>query len=613
MVPRSAAVSVFKQRLSHCSGIITVPHRDEASVWVKTSPKAVEDQVPLPAATSFCRERARWLCDDTSASHDASGDGLAHPWCSFPSAGIYACTNLQSLSLKLENAPPAPVDFLALASLPRLGEVRLEHYGSYAPSSSSSPSSSNYSSSWISSKHIEALSHLPHLTSLALHPPSGFWHPNSAEALSYLPLLRNLKGLSITWGNASNTETLRGSSEAAALASCEQLSLQHCLARLTQLQHLDLKGAPVLALGVLFYLGQLRSLTAEALVAVDVLLPEPPPLPPVVEASIAAAEAAAVAAAAAAAAEAARAARLRSSAQEGLQEQEEQQQGDEPEQQQQQQQEEQQLDGQQHQQQQEEEDWFYFHHHHHHHQHHQQQQQAIAPGMPGGALDIYQLPLFDAAPGAAAEVDNPGTPTSSSSSSNPAAPFLPYLTKLQSLHPASNISWLLQQLEAPRLTHLSMVVRDQMDFAHLLDHRRSLVQLALLFLGSHSWHPIYLYHLPTCPMAQSLQVLELRGSFWLPKNLVVSLGVMEVPLRELVLQCKMALPCFLKLNKLSELRRLVLRNEGAAGVGVEVVRGRGKGRRRLGGDQDAVRCLELPGKLLPPKLQALEISNGWVC
>jgi hypothetical protein len=355
---------------------------------------------------------------------------------------------------------------------------------------------------------------------------------------------------------------------------------------------LDLKGAPVLALGVLFYLGQLRSLTAEALVAVDVLLPEPPPLPAIVQSSLAAAEAAAAVVAAVAAAEAEQAARLRTMGQEGSEQ--EQQQGDER--------------GQQQEPQQEEEDWFYFHHHHHHHQ----QQQGIAPGMPGGAVDIYQLHLLDAAVGAAAGAEIPGTPTSSSSS-NPGAPFLPYLTQLQSLHPASNISWLLQQVEAPRLTHLSMVVRDQMDFAHLLDHRRSLVQLALLFLGTHSWHPIYLYHLPTCPMAQSLQILELRGSFWLPKNLVVSLGVMEVPLKELVLQCKMALPCFSKLHKLGDLRKLVLRNEGVAGSGVECWKGRGKGKRRYGGDQEPVRCLELPGKLLPSKLQALEISNGWVC
>jgi hypothetical protein len=141
---------------------------------------------------------------------------------------------------------------------------------------------------------------------------------------------------------------------------------------------------------------------------------------------------------------------------------------------------------------------------------------------------------------------------------------------------------------------LGFVTRGPSDFARLLGQHGKLRTLHLAFAEEESWHPIAVVRLPTA--LPSLNSLTIEGSFWLPNSLIVALGVMDVPLEHLSLTCRLAPACLQRLQHLKRLKRLALHHVPAA-AGSK-------------GTTDAM--LQLPAKLLPPQLQELEISNGWI-
>lgn len=171
---------------------------------------------------------------------------------------------------------------------------------------------------------------------------------------------------------------------------------------------------------------------------------------------------------------------------------------------------------------------------------------------------------------------------------------LPHLQYVHAVHPASDISLLLQSTVTPQLSHLGFVTRGPSDFARLLGQHGKLRTLHLTFAAEESWHPIAVVRLPTA--LPSLNSLTIDGSFWLPNSLIVALGVMEVPLEHLSLTCRLAPACLQRLQHLKRLKRLALHHVPAP-AGSK-------------GATDAM--LQLPAKLLPPQLQELEISNGWI-
>lgn len=174
---------------------------------------------------------------------------------------------------------------------------------------------------------------------------------------------------------------------------------------------------------------------------------------------------------------------------------------------------------------------------------------------------------------------------------------LPNLLSVHAVHPASDISLLLQSTLTPQLSHLGFVTRGPSDFARLLGQHGKLRTLHLAFTEEEPWHPIAVVRLPTA--LPSLTSLTINSSFWLPNSLIVALGVMEVPLEHLSLTCKLAPACLQRLQHLKRLKRLALHHVPSAASG--------KGGK---GGNDAM--LQLPAKLLPPQLQELEISNGWI-
>lgn len=170
---------------------------------------------------------------------------------------------------------------------------------------------------------------------------------------------------------------------------------------------------------------------------------------------------------------------------------------------------------------------------------------------------------------------------------------LPCLQYVHAVHPVSDISLLLQSTVTPQLSHLGFVTRGPSDFARLLGQHGKLRTLHLAFTEEEPWHPIAVVRLPTA--LPSLRSLTIDGGFWLPNSLIVALGVMDVPLEHLSLTCRLAPPCLQRLQHLKQLKRLALHHvPPAAGSGANSA------------------MLQLPAKLLPPQLQELEISNGWI-
>lgn len=176
---------------------------------------------------------------------------------------------------------------------------------------------------------------------------------------------------------------------------------------------------------------------------------------------------------------------------------------------------------------------------------------------------------------------------------------LPHLRHLHVIHPGSDISLLLQGTKTPVLSTVGFVARSSGDFARLLSQhcRKEIRVLHLVFPSIEPWHTIAVVRLPTAlPMLQSL---TLEGGFWLPNSLIVGLGVMEVPLEELSIKCKLAVPCLDRLQHLSTVTKLGLHHVSAPP-----------------GPPDGLITkdvmLQLPAKLLPPGLRKLEISNGWI-
>lgn len=222
----------------------------------------------------------------------------------------------------------------------------------------------------------------------------------------------------------------------------------------------------------------------------------------------------------------------------------------------------------------------------------EQQQPLHAQPVLGAAGDAPapQPQPAGAAPGAGAGA----APAPSQQQQNGRWASLSHLQYVHAVHPASDISLLLQSTLTPQLSHLGFVTRGPSDFARLLGQHGKLRTLHLSFAEEESWHPIAVVRLPTA--LPSLNSLTIAGSFWLPNSLVVALGVMDVPLEHLSLTCRLAPPCLQRLQHLKRLKRLALHHvPSAAG-------GKGAG--------DAM--LQLPAKLLPPQLQELEISNGWI-
>jgi len=179
---------------------------------------------------------------------------------------------------------------------------------------------------------------------------------------------------------------------------------------------------------------------------------------------------------------------------------------------------------------------------------------------------------------------------------------LPDLQHVHAVHPASDISLLLQSTVTPQLSHLGFVTRGPSDFARLLGQHGKLCSLHLAFAEEESWHPIAVVRLPTA--LPCLHSLTIDGSFWLPNSLIVALGVMEVPLEHLSLTCRLAPTCLQRLQHLKKLKRLALHHVPSKPVASaprdKVAKGPNDG------------MLQLPAKLLPPQLQELEISNGWI-
>jgi hypothetical protein len=141
----------------------------------------------------------------------------------------------------------------------------------------------------ITPAHVRALTRLRHLSSLELAPQRGEWDAAACAALLQLSSLTGLTRLSITWGDATASAAAAQSGtanvlapnpgsiavlqpdleEAVAAALGPQLPLQHCLASLTGLQELELRGAPVVDVAVLQRLQALVCLHADALRVVD--------------------------------------------------------------------------------------------------------------------------------------------------------------------------------------------------------------------------------------------------------------------------------------------------------------------------------------------------------
>jgi hypothetical protein len=231
----------------------------------------------------------------------------------------------------------------------------------------------------------------------------------------------------------------------------------------------------------------------------------------------------------------------------------------------------------------------------------QQQQQQVA------------LPLLGDAPLAPA-------PAAAAAGQAPAAQqqqrrrwaSLPALEHVHIVHPASDISHLLAGTLTPALTHLGFVSRGPSDFARLLGQHGKLRVLTLVFAEEESWHPIAVVRLPAA--LPSLRSLTLEGAFWLPNSLIVALGVMEVPLEHLSLTCRLAEPCLQRLQHLKQLKRLALHHvAGGGGAAPAATQPTQKQKRGVVlGAGDGGGMLQLPAKLLPPQLQVLEISNGWI-
>ncbi|KAF8068416.1 hypothetical protein HT031_002105 [Scenedesmus sp. PABB004] len=329
--------------------------------------------------------------------------------------------------------------------------------------------------------HVEALAQLPHLSSLELQPKHGLWDGAASAALLRLSMLTGLTRLSITWGSADAAAASGPLSDAEAVEEAHgaALPLQRCLASLTQLQELELRGAAVLDVAVLHRLQRLRRLRGEALKTVNAdVLPKMQHL-----------DAAAAATAAGGGATAAGA--------------------------------------------------------------------AAAGGAP------------DAARGAGPDQGAPGQ----------GAPDEPPAPRGAAPGSARCRSSLRSRRRTRARTH------------------GRLQALHLVFPKDEAWHSIAVVRLPTA--LPSLRSLKLEGRFWLPNSLVVGLGVMEVPLEELSLTCKLAVPCLDRLQHLRALRRLALHHvpwSGHPGEGLVT---------------DGI-MLQLPAKLVPPGLRELEITNGWI-
>jgi hypothetical protein len=355
----------------------------------------------------------------------------------------------------------------------------------------------------ITPQHVEALSRLPHLSSLELHPKQGTWDAAASAALLQLTMLTGLTQLTLTWGNlgaaASSAQGQLTDAEALQQVNGLQLPLQQCLLGLAgQLQELQLNGRAVVDVVVLQRLQKLRKLQAEALKVVnsDVV------------------------------------ARLE-------------------QQQRQQQQQETGIGGDQQQ---------------------QQQQQQHQAGGPAEQQPQQQRRL-------------------------PKWATLPVLESLHVVHADSDVSLLLQGTQTPQLSSLGFVSRGPSDFARLLAQHGKLKVLHLVFPEDEPWHPIAVVRLPTA--LPSLRSLTLEGKFWLPNSLIVALGVMEVPIEQLSLTCKLAPPCLERLQHLTQLRRLSLHHVAWVGHPADGLV-----------TKDVM--LQLPAKLLPPGLRDLEISNGWI-
>lgn len=421
-----------------------------------------------------------------------------------------------------------------------LGATDGAHY--YSPSPSPSAGSANdddeaapthsISCSVITVEHVLALAQLPYLSSLELAPKHGNWDAAGREGLLHLVKLTGLTRLSITWGDAAAATTPLSSEDAATAAQGDQLPLQQCLAGLTGLQELSVKGAAVVDVAVLQRLQQLHTLTAEGLQVVnsDVML-------------LVGAE------------------------------------DDEQEQ-------------------------------------HSNAQQAQPGGVPVPQQHPYQAQpvLGAAAEGAGAVAAGAGAAAGAAGVQQQQQQqggrwaSLPHLQCVHAVHPASDISLLLQSTLTPQLSHLGFVSRGPSDFARLLGQHGKLRTLHLAFAEEESWHPIAVVRLPTA--LPSLQSLTIDGKFWLPNSLIVALGVMEVPLEHLSLTCRLAPPCLQRLQHLKRLKRLALHHV-PGGPGTSTAPGtKAPGKGGKGGSD--VTMLQLPAKLLPPQLQELEISNGWI-
>jgi hypothetical protein len=174
---------------------------------------------------------------------------------------------------------------------------------------------------------------------------------------------------------------------------------------------------------------------------------------------------------------------------------------------------------------------------------------------------------------------------------------LPMLESLHVVHADSDVSLLLQGTQTPQLSSLGFVSRGPSDFARLLAQHGKLKVLHLVFPEDEPWHPIAVVRLPTA--LPSLRSLTLEGKFWLPNSLIVALGVMEVPIEQLSLTCKLAPPCLERLQHLTQLRRLSLHHVAWVGHPADGLV-----------TKDVM--LQLPAKLLPAGLRDLEISNGWI-
>jgi hypothetical protein len=218
----------------------------------------------------------------------------------------------------------------------------------------------------------------------------------------------------------------------------------------------------------------------------------------------------------------------------------------------------------------------------------QQQQQQAEADQQQEASTHGVLPVLSAAAAA------PAGPQPGAAAQGSRWASLPHLQYVHAVHPTSDISLLLQSTVTPQLSHLGFVTRGPSDFARLLGQHGKLRTLHLAFAEEEPWHPIAVVRLPTAlPFLRSLTI---DGGFWLPNSLIVALGVMDVPLEHLSLTCKLAPPCLQRLQHLKQLKRLALHHVPPA----------------AGSGEKNNAMLQLPAKLLPPQLQELEISNGWI-